>query len=524
MSVGYPELAMRIAARRPAVTVVGDAVLDTWIHGTSERLAREAPAPVIDAHHEDPAPGGAANTAVNLAAMGAAVTLVTVLGDDAAGHRLRDLLVAAGVDVSRSVTAPGTTTTKSRVVVGDQVMYRLDRTADVLDTQLCGKFARAAAAAVEGADALVVCDYGGATSDPTVTQHLRDSLDSCLRPHPPLTVVDAHDPARWRVLSPDIITPNAAEAERLLGRTCGIGPSRVAFLTANGDDILAAGGARHAVVTLDRDGAVLVGDDRRSGPPERTWANPATEKQASGAGDTFVAALTLAVLADVEEEPGRIGPVALGFAQSAADIVVHRLGTSVCSTADLVEHLTPDSDVLTAFDDLGEELERRRALGQRVILTNGCFDVLHRGHTVFLDRARRLGDLLVVAVNDDDSVRQLKGPDRPVNSLRDRAAVLSGLTCVDYVTSFPGPTAAGIIEQVRPDVYVKGGNYSPATLEETPVVEHYGGQVRILEYVSDHSTSALLERLRRRRGASESAESKDTAGGNDSAGGDSGAA
>lgn len=141
-----------------------------------------------------------------------------------------------------------------------------------------------------------------------------------------------------------------------------------------------------------------------------------------------------------------------------------------------------------------------RAAGHRIILTNGCFDVLHRGHTSYLNKARQLGDVLIVAVNDDDSVRRLKGPDRPINPLSDRAGVLAALSCVDYVTSFSTDTPIPLIDELQPDIYVKGGDYTPEMLAETAAVEAHGGQVRIMDYVSDHSTTAVVERMLRANG------------------------
>ena len=476
-----PEVPRRIARRAPRITVCGDALLDVWIHGTSGRLAREAPAPVVDAHRTERAPGGAANTAMNLAALGARVRMVGLVGDDAAAAHRRRRLDEAGVDTSLLLRRAGATTAKTRIVVEDQVMVRLDRTGEAEPAEALARLTDAATAGIADADALVVCDYGGAVH----TAGLPERLAGLARP--PLVVVDAHRPDHWAPLRPDLVTPNAAEAEAVLGSPLGHGRGRVEAAVRGSARLCARTGAAAAVVTLDRDGAVLADG---SGALHRTRANPAAEKQASGAGDTFVAALTAALASGVPRT------VALDLAQAAADVVVQRLGTSLCSTEDLLSHLGLVRDALTPVDALVRIVDEHRAAGRRIVLTNGCFDVLHRGHTASLSRARRLGDVLVVALNDDASVRRLKGPDRPLNPLPDRAGVLAALSCVDHVVAFSEDAPLPLISALRPDVYAKGGDYAPEMLAETAAVEACGGEVRILDYVSDYSTSSLVERMR----------------------------
>lgn len=179
--------------------------------------------------------------------------------------------------------------------------------------------------------------------------------------------------------------------------------------------------------------------------------------------------------------------------------MVRRDGTSVCSSRDLRAELSPSDDVAIDAEALADAIGRHRAEGRRVVFTNGCFDVVHRGHTTSLRQARRLGDVLVVAINDDASVRRLKGPDRPVNTAADRAAVLAALECVDYVTVFSTDTPIPLLELIKPDVYAKGGDYTPEMLAETSVVQGYGGIVHMLDYVESHSTSGIVEQIRERR-------------------------
>lgn len=487
-------LPARLAAEEPRILVIGDVMLDGWWSGSIERLCREAPAPVVDIHTRDSVPGGAANTAMNLAALGARVAVAGIIGTDDAGVDLKNQLVAAGIDVRHLHSHPDmVTTTKIRISSGGQVMLRLDDAAKTVPADALAALAASVRIVVERQDAVLVCDYGNGVLAGPVHDGLVDALagggDGTRRP---LVVVDSHDPRPWAPLHPDLVTPNAQETARLLDRRLPDGQERADAVGGHADALLAATGARAVVVTLDRDGTVLVTPD---GVRHRTWARPAAEKQASGAGDTFVAALTLA------RSAGLPLTASLDLAQSAADVVVHQPGTSVCSTEQLSRYLAAFADTALGADELQRQLEAHRAQGQRIVLTNGCFDVLHSGHTRYLNQAKQLGDILVVALNSDGSVRRLKGAGRPINAVADRAAVVAALSCVDYVTVFDTPTAEPLIRQLRPEVYAKGGDYTPEMLAETPAVEEYGGRVAILDYVAERSTTAVVNRIRDGEGA-----------------------
>ncbi|GGH45508.1 D-glycero-beta-D-manno-heptose 1-phosphate adenylyltransferase [Microbacterium album] len=476
-----------IRARAPHVLVVGDAILDRWLHGTVRRLSREAPVPVVDADGEVACPGGAANTAANLAALGARVRLVAEVGDDADGRALRRLLDDAGVDTSGLlVDRQGSTASKTRIVGDDQILVRVDR---------AGPARRKAATPVEAllprpGETLVVCDYGAGMLDDGIVAEL-----AARRPDARV-IVDAHDLARWATMRPDVVTPNGAETEGLLGRVLPEGSVRQDVAAQWAGDVLAVAGASAAIVTLDRDGTVVI--ERTLADPggaavHRTRARPSPEHQATGAGDTFVAAIAVATAA------GATLPRAADFAQQAADVVVSRSGTAVCSLDDLgagragATAAEPVDDVA-----LRAALTAERERGRTIVFTNGCFDLLHLGHTRHLQQASELGDVLVVALNDDASVRRLKGPGRPVNPVEDRARVLAALECVDYVTVFSADSPAALLEELRPDIYAKGGDYTPQMLAETTVVQGYGGEVRILDYLPAHSTTEIVARIAQR--------------------------
>ncbi|MEC5189880.1 MULTISPECIES: D-glycero-beta-D-manno-heptose 1-phosphate adenylyltransferase [unclassified Arthrobacter] len=478
-------LPQRLASLQPSITVVGDVMLDGWWSGSIDRLCREAPAPVVEVADRSFAPGGAANTAMNLAALGAKVRLAGITGQDEAAAELLRQLADAGVDTTHVHQNPGTTTTtKTRISSIGQVLLRLDDVQREVPADALDALAKSLPQVLQDQEAVVVCDYGaGALQGP-----VRTGLLAILAGRPEiLVVVDAHQPHAWAELKPHLATPNALEAAGMLGLQFDAGSRRADVIVAHREELLDAAGAGALIVTLDRDGSVLL---PRAGEAHRTWARPVQEKQASGAGDTFVAALTLARSALLPLT------TSVDLAQAAADVAVRRPGTSVCSTADLSNHLGRFTDTAVDADELAAEISRHREEGKRIVLTNGCFDVLHRGHTRYLNQAKQLGDVLVVALNSDDSVRRLKGTGRPVNTIADRAAVVAALSCVDYVTVFETATPIPLIRKIRPEIYAKGGDYTPAMLAETRVVEHYGGRVAILDYVPEQSTTAVVERIR----------------------------
>ncbi|MGW0432361.1 D-glycero-beta-D-manno-heptose 1-phosphate adenylyltransferase [Micromonospora sp. NPDC003197] len=545
------------------VLVVGDAMLDEWRFADSDRLCREAPAPVLTLRRRLAAAGGAANTAVNLAALGGLAALVSPIGADAPGDELHDCLDRAGV-LDRTVTQQGRPTpVKRRLLAADQILIREDEgdADDELHDDTIDRLLSALSCAAEELliltdgrpPTLVVCDYGlGA---------LPGAIRAWLVAHRDLfatVALDAHDLADWRGLAPTVVTPSFAEATRLLDvaastrdgtraaqaeidvtgdrtATVDTGIDRADVAQAHLAELRKRTGAEVVAVTLDGDGAVVGGAD---GHPRRSHATRVPASHAVGAGDAYLAAMTLALAADAPL------PTAAQLAQLAATITVSDTGTCVCLRDDLLTALgataapaspaalaapvspvaatvppaagagpvppaagavptspaavTASAPAATVVDhaELTTLVEQHRQAGRSIVFTNGCFDVLHRGHVRYLDQARALGDLLVVAVNSDDSVRRLKGADRPVNPVEDRVAVLAALSCVDHVVVFAEDSPVALIETVQPDVYVKGGDYPPEMVPEAPLVRRLGGQVYTLGYVPDRSTSAIIERIR----------------------------
>jgi len=300
--------------------------------------------------------------------------------------------------------------------------------------------------------------------------------------HHPCVVVDARSPLRWAGARPRAVKPNFAELEPLLGP----GLDRAERIVAAASEVRAALGADVVAATLDGEGAVVLSD----GEPVRLHTTPQPDSHAAGAGDSFTAALALGLA------QGAMPGLAAELAQRAAQVVVRHPGTTPCTAAELREAVARSEQHVQDASRMADLVARHRAQGRSIAFTNGCFDVLHAGHIAHLREARALADVLVVGLNSDESVRRLKGQDRPVNGVRDRAAVLAGIVGVDHLVVFDADSPAELLEAVRPDVYVKGGDYTREMLPETALVERLGGSVVTLGWVDETTTDELLDRIR----------------------------
>jgi D-beta-D-heptose 7-phosphate kinase / D-beta-D-heptose 1-phosphate adenosyltransferase len=490
MTQSLPSLVDRFG--KLSALVLGESILDVYLRGRTTRLSREAPVPVVDLHQRVEAPGGAANAAVNLAGLGAQVELLSVVGDDAAGERLRELLFAAGVGIDHLVVQRGRRTLAKRRLVSDgQMLARIDD-GDVapVDHGTQRDLLVALRERFGACDAVLVSDYDYGVAAPP----LLDALRALQAGAPRVLVVDAKRPARYRDAGVTAVKPNYEETVDLLGMERLAGTShRVEQLESQGERLRALLGAEIVALTLDSEGALLFepGDE----PPYRTYARARPSSLTTGAGDTFASVLALALAAGADV------PAAGELASAAAALVVSREGTAVCGADVLRQAIMGTRRVLGGVDELVAEVRVHREHGRRIVFTNGCFDILHRGHVAYLNRAKSLGDVLVVGVNSDESVRRLKGPDRPLNTLDDRMEVLGALSSIDHLVAFGEETPAQLIRAVRPDVFVKGGDYQPDTLPEAPLVRQLGGEVVLLPYLEDHSTTGVIERIRERERA-----------------------
>jgi len=469
------------------VLVVGDALLDTYLAGVPGRLAREAPVPVLDLVDRRDMPGGAGNTAVNLQALGAQTTLLSVTGSDDEGARLRTILEKNGIRSDNLISCKDRwTCAKNRLYAGNQMTARFDRgTTECLSPATAALITERLDSLFSAADAVIISDYGCGVLTPQIIDHLRVLQNR----YPRLLLVDSRDRLLdYRHVGATVVKPNYQEALEALGfDDQPAAEKRADRLLPFGEEILSLTGAQIAAVSIDSDGALIFEKGR---DPYRTYGLATRNSYAPGAGDTFAAAFTLALVAGAETT------TAAEIASAAAAVVVNKEGTAACLQHELLARVSYDGKYISDLSRLVLTLDACRKQGRRIVFTNGCFDILHRGHITYLNRAKNPGDILVVGVNSDSSVQRLKGPDRPINTLEDRIKVLSALSCVDYLTAFDGDTASDLVRVVRPDVFVKGGDYTKDRLPEAPVVEGLGGVVRILPFLDNRSTTRIIERIK----------------------------
>jgi D-beta-D-heptose 7-phosphate kinase / D-beta-D-heptose 1-phosphate adenosyltransferase len=464
------------------IAVAGDVIYDAYLDGRAARLSREGPVPVVAIEDCSEAPGGAANVAVNLAALGAQVTFCSVIGDDHPGARVLEMLRSHGVAVGGLVQSPlRRTCAKRRVLAGGRMLLRFDEGTEGPTTPRERARMRASlAGAVAEADAVLLSDYGtGVLAEDLVQCVVRARGDRQL-------VVAGRDPRRFRDARPAICVPSFSEICPLLSPGFAE-EDRAGAVAAAADVILAETGADAAVITLDRDGAMVIED---GSPPHQVFVDAVPERCSAGAGDTFAAALTLAAVAGADLV------TAAEIASVAASIVVAKPSTAACGLAELRLRLLAAGKAIPDIDTLAALGERHREQRHRIVLANGCFDILHRGHVALLEAAKRLGDVLIVALNGDASVARLKGASRPVNALADRIAVLAALSCVDHIVAFDEDAPTALIRALRPDVLAKGGDYTEDTVPEGGLVRELGGRVQIVDVVPEYSTTRIIERVR----------------------------
>ncbi len=466
--------------RDASVLVVGDVMLDRYWYGTTDRVSQEAPVPIVDVDSTEDRPGGAANVAMNLAALGIDVTLIGAVGDDETAQTLTDLLAAARVR-SRFVVLQGwPTILKVRVVSRRQQVLRMDFEKTIPEN-VDARIEELLAAEVDAADVVVIEDYDkGTLSQPAASIDLAHRRGKRVVVDPKFKPFEAYRGA-------DVIKPNAAEFAHAVGHW-------------RSDDELVSKATALArlcdfgalVVTRGELGISVV---ERSGTAHHLPARPVDVFDETGAGDTVAAGLAAGLAAGCSVSESAM------LANLAAGIVVTKSGTAAATSTELRRALVAQDvprGVMTR-DELARTVALARGAGERIVFTNGCFDILHAGHVAYLDEARALGDRLIVAINDDASVARLKGAGRPINPLAERLRVLAGLASVDWVVAFAEDTPEALLETLRPDVLVKGGDYALDAVVGADVVRRNGGEVRVLAHVPNVSTSAIVDQLRRSR-------------------------
>ncbi len=466
----------------PSVLVVGDLILDRYQHGSTDRISPEAPIAILAASHEEHRLGGCGNVAANLAALGAKVECVAVIGEDEAAARLNDLLNEVGVGSQGLVVDGGRPTIrKTRIVSQNQQLLRID---EERTESLSGAVEADVLAALEralgGVDIVVVSDYGKGTLTESVLNRL------CQERGELKVLVDPKGKDYGRYRGATLLTPNRMEAEGATGISCEDESSTKEAAKA----LCEMAGLESVVITLGADGMYCATAD--GGSEWSVAANSQSVYDVTGAGDTVIGMMAFALAAGAGLED------AVTLANAAAGLAVQRFGV-VALTADEVESALSakgaSSDKVLSQERLVARLSAEKKAGQRLVFTNGCFDLLHVGHLSYLREARSHGDLLIVGVNDDGSVTRLKGEGRPVNPVDDRVELLAGLECVSFVTTFSEDTPQQLIEAITPDVLVKGKDWEEAGVVGAEWVESHGGKVVLADLREGHSTTEMLEKL-----------------------------
>ena len=466
------------------VLCVGDLMLDRYVYGAVERISPEAPIPILHVGDETVMLGGAGNVARNLVGLGAAVDFVTVVGEDEAGRRVDKLLAGEdGITGHVIPEAERQTPVKTRFIASSQQLLRTDEESvkplpDEVAEKLCEKVAKLTAKA----DAVVLSDYAKGVLRPTVTARLIAAANKAGRP----VVVDPKGTDYARYTRADVLTPNRHE----LGVVTGMDVSGDAAIEAAARELMAKTALGAALVTRGSEGMSLF--DQTGAHHFAAQAREVFD--VSGAGDTVVAAIGAGLGAGIPLAD------AAKIANLAASIVVGKLGTAV-SYAEELRHVLQRRDLaaseakMVPLRDAVKRVAQCRAKGQRIGFTNGCFDLLHPGHIALIAQAREACDHLVVGLNSDASARRLKGRERPVQSEMARGAVLASLANVDLVVQFDDDTPMTLIEALRPEVLVKGADYSRANVVGGDFVEAYGGTVILAELVPGQSTTRTISKL-----------------------------
>ncbi len=469
------------------VLVVGDLIYDEFVWGEVTKISPEAPVQVLDWQSSHTAPGGAANVAYNLATMGVDVTLVGVVGQDDQGLAMKNKLKAAGIDTLGVIADPNRPTThKVRFIAHAQQILRMDREQrrDV-DRPLADLIGRAIREALPHVEGVIMSDY----LKGVLTEEIIQLTIAEARSHGKRVIVDPKGRRYESYRGSHIITPNIKEAEEATG------------ISLDGEDDLRRAAAilfeqvecENVLVTRGKEGMSLFHQD---GSSVHIPTQARDVFDVTGAGDTAVAVFGLGVFAGAPlEEAARLANIGAG-------IVVGKVGTSVATKEEIVEYLEEgyfySARKIISLDEASKLVRLARGKNQTIVFTNGCFDLLHAGHIMMLHRARSFGDMLVLGLNSDESVRSIKGPQRPIVGQEDRAKIIASLDCVDYVVIFDELTPEGLIKELVPDVLVKGGDYSLDEVVGREIVEEAGGRVELVPALEGWSTSDIVQRIAER--------------------------
>lgn len=459
------------------VLVLGDVMLDRYWFGATNRISPEAPVPVVRVQENEERAGGAANVAMNIASLNVPVQLLGLTGQDEAGATLSSMLEKQGIDCNFVQLASHPTITKLRVLSRHQQLLRLDFEEDFHNVQSDELLAKLQSA-VQNFGALILSDYGKGTLNAV------QSMIQIARQANVPVLIDPKGTDFERYRGATLLTPNMSEFEAVVGKC------------QNEEDIVEKGlklireiELKALLVTRSEKGMTLL---RPEQPPFHLPTEAKEVFDVTGAGDTVISVLATA-LAD-----GRSFEEACYLANVAAGIVVGKLGTSTVSNVELenaIHGRTTTGFGVMNEQQLKEAVRQAKKRGEKIVMTNGVFDLIHPGHISYLDNARKLGDRLIVAVNSDASVKRLKGESRPINSLDARMAVLAGLSAVDWVVEFTEDTPQRLISEILPDLLVKGGDYKPEDIAGGKEVIANGGEVKVLNFEDGFSSSNVINKI-----------------------------
>lgn len=464
--------------------VIGDLMLDEYLWGRAERISPEAPVQIVDVLREELRLGGAGNVVHNLAALGAQVSVCSVVGDDQNGRELLEQFTHQQIDIQSVFQDPDRRTSrKTRVIAANQQIVRIDRESrDVLPAVVEQQLTDWIFAHAGEYNVIVLSDYNKGVLTPAVIAAVISVADATGIP----VLVDPKGTDYSRYAGATLLTPNRKEAEAASGVTI----TDLATLAEAAGVIMNATGLQYLLITRSEEGMSLFakGGDIVHIP---TVAREVFD--VSGAGDTVLAAVALGIASGFSmAESARLANVAAGIA-------VGKLGTSIVTPQEIIDavsHAHKDSHAkIKSLDALYPLIEAEKKRGKRVVFTNGCFDLLHAGHVKYLQKARNLGDLLVLGLNSDASVRRLKGPRRPLIDQDERSHLLAALDCVDYVTIFEEDTPLELIAVLKPFILAKGGDYSLDGVVGREIVESYGGRVELITFVDGKSTTHIIEKI-----------------------------
>ncbi len=476
------QLLASIAGTR--ILVVGDLILDEYIWGKTSRISPEAPVQVVEVVRDELRLGGAGNVVNNLLSLGCKVSVASVVGIDDDGQKIIGLLRQQGVSVDGIHQAEGRKTSrKSRVLASQQQMLRIDReTTDEITEMQQGLLFDYVKQNLPNAGVVLISDYLKGVLAPALLQQV---IALCRHVGVPV-VIDPKGSDYSRYRGATLLTPNRREAEV----ATGIEISDETSLLIAGAMLLDVQQLEALVLTRSEEGMSLFA---AGGSVEHLPTEAREVFDVSGAGDTVVAVIGAALAVNSGLS------VAAKLANLAAGIVVGKLGTSTVTAAEIIadharRNRQSDGKILPR-DELVAVLESLRSTGKKIIFTNGCFDLLHAGHVKYLQQARNLGDLLVLGLNSDDSIRRLKGPKRPLLEEAERAQILAALDCIDYLAVFDEDTPLELLQTIRPQILVKGGDYLPDEVVGKDLVESYGGRVELIHFVDGKSTTNIIDKI-----------------------------